>query len=94
MKACKYFLPCGYCDKYDIPCKSNIEGLIDYNVLIGEISTKAAEEMKVSCRNCDNCEHKCEHEWEMTGSTITSQDVILHYTCSKCGEKKSLSIGI
>ena len=32
MKACKYFLPCGYCDKYNVPCKSTTDGLIDYNV--------------------------------------------------------------
>lgn len=22
LKKCKYLLPCGYCDKYDMPCKT------------------------------------------------------------------------
>lgn len=22
MEICKYILPCGYCDKYDMPCKA------------------------------------------------------------------------
>lgn len=39
-------------------------------------------------------EEKCEHEWEMTGSSIDSFDVVHHYVCSKCGKKKSLSLGI
>jgi len=37
---------------------------------------------------------ECEHEWELTGSTVTSNDVINYYTCFKCGEKKSLSLSI
>lgn len=43
----------------------------------------------------ENTELKeCEHEWIMIGSTIDSFDVVNHYTCSKCGIQKSLSLGI
>lgn len=44
----------------------------------------------------EECKHKeeCEHEWEITGTSINSFDVVHHYTCSKCGKKKSLSVGI
>jgi hypothetical protein len=30
IERCKYFLPCGYCDKYDIPCKASKENLANY----------------------------------------------------------------
>lgn len=43
---------------------------------------------------CDAIKEKeCEHEWELTGTSISSDYVINYYTCSKCGEKKSLSLG-
>lgn len=76
IKRCKYLLPCGYCDKYDIPCKAKKEDLFNfYNV-------PNTEDIK-----------KCEHKWEEVGHSVDPDYVIYHYVCSKCGEKKSSSIG-
>lgn len=80
MKACKYFLPCGYCDKYDVPCKTTSDGIIDYNVLIGEIDSETAEEMKKY-----NC---CEHEWRYKGQSTNGH----HYECIKCGTMKQVPL--
>ena len=72
---CKYLLPCGYCDKYDIPCKAKKEDLFNfYNIPLEDIK-------------------ECEHEWELTESSLDPIYVTLHYVCSKCGEKKSSSLG-
>ena len=75
---CKYLLPCGYCDKYDMPCKANKEDMVNfYNISLAE----------------DKKEEECKHEWEMTGHSIDPFNVIYHYVCSRCGEKKSSSLG-
>ena len=74
---CKYRLPCGRCDKFDINCDLTYQEI----EFMSKLSEKSSEE-------------ECEHEWKITGGTISSCNVVHYYTCSKCGEKKSLSIGI
>lgn len=37
---------------------------------------------------------ECEHEWVFIGASYTDFYTIHHYECSKCGAKKSTSIGI
>lgn len=63
MKDCKYRLPCGICDKYDMDC-------------------------------CAPKEKECEHDWALDETVIGSFSVANYYVCSKCGEKKSLSLSI
>lgn len=41
---------------------------------------------------CDAPE-KCEHDWVLDETKIGSFCVTNYYVCSKCGEKKSLSLG-
>ena len=84
MKACKYFLPCGYCDKYDVPCKATPNGIIDYNVIIGEISPEQAEEMK----SYNDCKNECEHEWRYQGELGNRH----HYKCIKCDTLKAVPL--
>lgn len=81
MKACEHFLPCGYCNKYDVPCKATADGIIDYNYLIGEIDLETAEEMKSA--------NKCKHEWRYKGKN----EVGHHYECIKCGTMKIAPLG-
>lgn len=80
MKACEHFLPCGYCNKYDVPCKATAEGIIDYNYLIGEIDLETAEEMKAA--------NKCEHEWRYQGQLGNRH----HYKCIKCDTLKAVPL--
>lgn len=36
----------------------------------------------------------CNHDWGLTNISTNKFDVVHHYWCTKCGETKSLSIGI
>lgn len=85
MKVCKYFLPCGRCDKYDKACSANNEDLVNYNVLSGEISLEEGLEIK----NILNCKYdECEHEWRYKGQSTNGH----HYLCIKCGIMKQVPL--
>lgn len=76
---CKYLLPCGYCDKYDMPCKASKEDTVNfYNI------PNAIEETKNSSNNCD-------HNWEYIYTSL-SYPVYEYYRCTKCGETKKMEI--
>ena len=82
MKVCEHLLPCGYCNKYDVPCKATAERIINYNYLIGEIDKETAEEMEAN--------NKCEHEWE--NFHIIDKGGFEHREecrCTKCGAVKT-----
>lgn len=88
MKACEHFLPCGYCNKYDVPCKATADGIIDYNYLIGEIDLETAEEMK-ACNA--NESHDC--NWIVAkAEAVTKEEAgcATYYTqrCSVCGKER------
>ena len=46
--------------------------------------------------SCDapDVKEECEHDWVLTQTQTDPFYVANHYICSKCGEEKSLSLGI
>ena len=89
MKGCKYFLPCGHCDKYNIPCKSTSDGIIDYNLIIGEIDSHMAEEMKAKL---EEVREECKHDWIYDCRITDLQGTVERHHCKLCGEIKTVEI--
>lgn len=77
MEICKYRLPCGRCDKFDIPCDLTIE---DIERTEKEISTK------------EECEHDWIFETESTNDYNENGEPYYLTTkhCTKCGNIKTL----
>ena len=77
MKICEYFLPCGRCDKFNRACDLTKEDLINYKMMVGDISPETAEKMKK--------ESECNHEWLFYKSTESTGGKYIYYRCCKCG---------
>ena len=74
MGHCKYMLPCGMCDKYDIECKL----LVTMASTNDEISN---DELK------DNNDSECEHNWYLRSNKFDEYEMcfVKTYECLKCG---------
>lgn len=82
IERCKYLLPCGYCDKYDIHCKATQEDLKNYyNIPI--VNTSHATE---------ETENICNHNWRYKGTIMNPDGCVELYLCDKCGEIKEMPI--
>lgn len=79
IKRCKYLLPCGYCDKYDIPCKVSREDMANhyYNVTLTEK---------------ENNTFSCSHDWRLETSILNEDGYTERHHCAKCGETKTLRV--
>ena len=76
IKRCKYLLPCGYCDKYDIPCKASKKDLANYyNIPLAE-----------------ETEDICNHDWRFECSIINEAGCAERHRCAKCGETKTFEV--
>ena len=86
---CEYRLPCGRCNKFNISCDLSYA---DFKLMseIYKIET-ASKTLKE-----ETLKEECEHEWELNDSTYDeiSMSKINRYICSKCGETKTLSMGL
>ncbi len=80
---CKYLLPCGYCDKYDIPCKAKKEDVYNF------YNTPLEEDIK----ECDKDTNNCDHDWHYEGAGFdNSSSAYERHRCSKCGMVKEFQI--
>lgn len=70
--SCKYILPCGYCDKYDVPCKAIIND-------IKEIQNDFESYKK------EHCDHNWESILVVDQGGLRRRT---EYRCSKCGLKR------
>ena len=53
------------------------------------------EKRGASCDAPDvDVKEECEHDWVLTQTQIDSFYAANHYVCSKCGEEKSLPLGV
>lgn len=56
IERCKYLLPCGYCDKYDVPCKASKEDLANYyNISLTEIGCNHDWKFECHIENTARC---------------------------------------
>jgi hypothetical protein len=70
---CKYLLPCGYCDKYDIPCKATDEDVSKHHALPIDNATECNHEWRFECSLC---------------SIVDGVEYAEIYRCPKCGMTK------
>lgn len=70
---CKYLLPCGYCDKYDIPCKAKGEDMVNfYNIPLAE-----------DIKECDHDWRFLQECYDDDNHIFLNK-----YFCAHCGEIK------
>lgn len=77
IKRCKYLLPCGYCDKYDIPCKASKEDMANYYNTPNTV---------------EETENICNHDWRFECTVFNEAECIERHYCTRCGETKSIKI--
>lgn len=59
IERCKYLLPCGYCDKYNIPCKASKKDLMRYYGIAEEDEEKCEHEWRYKGKNEIGHYYKC-----------------------------------
>lgn len=78
IERCKYLLPCGYCDKYEIPCKASREDMTNY--------------YNVPLTKEENNTFSCNHDWRFESSIINEDGCTERHRCTKCGETKTFKV--
>ena len=77
IERCKYLLPCGYCDKYDMPCKTTKEDLAKFYCV--PLNTNTTESI-------------CNHDWRFKCSILNESGCAEQHYCAKCGEIKTFKV--
>lgn len=71
--------------------------VINVNGYIGDSTKSEIEHAKQKGKTIRYLEDEkiiCDHNWELTNIFTNEFDTVHHYWCAKCGETKSMSIGI